>query len=209
MTIMGRAAVRAALIAVLCVFCSSGIARAVDQTAAEEFVAELGRETVDVLQRSDLSYRQSVEEFRQLFERNVDIPTIARFALGRHWPNATEAQKSRYLDLFEDMVVETYARRFHEYSGETMIVLGSRAAGERDILVQSQIVRPAGAPPVNVTWRVRERDGQRQVIDVAVEGVSLAVTQRDEFSSVIQRNGGNIDALLNSMNQTIENARRS
>ncbi len=208
MRIMGRAAVRAASIAVLCVFWSAVPARAVDQTAAQDFVAELGRETVEVLQRPDLTYRQSVEEFRQLFQRHVDIPTIGRFVLGRHWPNATEAQQRQYMELFQDMVIETYARRFHEYAGETLVVVGSRPEGERDVLVETQIVRPAGAPPVNVTWRVRERDGRRQVIDVAVEGVSLAITQRDEFSAVIQRNGGSIDALLNSMNQTIQNARQ-
>ncbi|MCB9947421.1 MAG: ABC transporter substrate-binding protein [Rhodospirillaceae bacterium] len=182
--------------------------RATEPAAAEAFIADLGQETVEVLSRPGLTYRQAVDEVRVIFNRSFDIPTIGRFVLGRHWRNATPAQQQEYLRLFEDMIVETYARRFYDYSGETLRVQGSRPEGDNDVLVQSQIVRPSGAPPVAVVWRVRERDGEHRIIDVVIEGVSMDVTQRDEFSAVIQRNGGNFDALLSSMTETIEQARR-
>jgi phospholipid transport system substrate-binding protein len=103
------------------------------------------------------------------------------------------------------MIVETYARRFSEYSGQTFGITGARPEGERDVKVQSEIRRPDG-PPVAVTWRVRDRGGSFEIVDVEVEGVSMGVTQRNEFSAVIQRNGGSIDALLDAMRQQIQSA---
>jgi phospholipid transport system substrate-binding protein len=78
---------------------------------------------------------------------------------------------------------------------KTLKILGSRPEGETDALVSTQLIRP-DAPPVAVDWRVRQRGSQDKVIDVAVEGVSMSVTQRQEFASVIQRGGGQIEALL-------------
>ena len=77
--------------------------------------------------------------------------------------------------------------------------------GETDSIVSSQII-PPDAPPVAVDWRIRPRGDALKVIDVAVEGVSMSVTQRSEFSSVIQRGGGNIEALLQSLRQRVGEA---
>lgn len=208
MKTIARRTLCAGLGAACCLMLAVSPGRATEPAAAEAFIADLGQETVEVLSRPGLTYRQAVDEVRVIFNRSFDIPTIGRFVLGRHWRNATPAQQQEYLRLFEDMIVETYARRFYDYSGETLRVQGSRPEGDNDVLVQSQIVRPSGAPPVAVVWRVRERDGEHRIIDVVIEGVSMDVTQRDEFSAVIQRNGGNFDALLSSMTETIEQARR-
>src|SRR3546814_20894405 len=96
------------------------------------------------------------------------------------------------------MVLTTYTSRFSEFEGSTFQVGQARAISDRDVLVSSVLTRP-GAPPLNIDWRVRERQDGFQIIDVSVEGVSLAVTQRNEFGSVIQRNGGRFDALLQAL----------
>ena len=149
---------------------------------------------------------RTIAEIPQIPDQAI-IPTIGRFVLGRYWRTASREQQQEYLELFENMVVETYARRFTEYSGETFRVLGSRGEGEGDTMVQSQIVRPAG-PPIQVAWRVRERNGQFRIIDVSIEGVSMAVTQRNEFGAVIQRNGGRIEPLLETLRGRITAARQ-
>ena len=183
-------------------------AGAADESGARAFIDDLGRNAIEVLERPGLTQDQATNEFGALFREGFDIPTIGRFVLGRYWRQASEAQRQEYLNLFETMVVETYARRFRQYSGETLQVNGSRLAGEQDILVDSRIVRPGSAPPVSVVWRVRDRGGSFDIIDVMIEGVSMSVTQRNEFGAIIQRNGGSIDALLDAMEANIESARR-
>ena len=181
---------------------------AADQQAARAFIDDLGRRTISVLEDTSQSFDQVRTQFRSLFLDGFDAATIGRFVLGRYWRGATEEQRQTYQQLFEDMIVETYTRRFREYSGESLRIEGSRPEGDNDVMVQTNIVRPEGGPPVAVTWRVRERDGTFKIIDVVIEGISMSVTQRNEFGSIIQRNGGNINALFDAMRANIEAARR-
>lgn len=174
--------------------------------AAARFVQDLGARAVEILVTPDLRRQETEDRFRALLNEGFDVSYIGRFVLGRYWRSATPEQRQEYLTLFERLIVKVYADRFSEYSGqgldsrETLRILGHRPEGEHDAIVQSQIVRPDG-PPVAVEWRVRERNGQNRIIDVAVEGVSMSVTQRNEFASVIQRGGGSMDALLNALRQ--------
>lgn len=163
---------------------------------ARRFIDRLGEQAIELVEQDRLSSQASVERFRDLFRSNFDIPYISRFVLGRFWNAATEAQRDEYQRLFEDWVVRIYADRFSEYSGERMQVTGARAEGDRDVVVSARIVSPAGGAPVNVDWRVRDRQGSLQVIDVAIENVSMGRTQRNEFESVILRGGGRVEALL-------------
>ena len=90
---------------------------------------------------------------------------------------------------------------FSEYEGQEIEVVGSRAQNERDVLVNS-ILKQASGPDVKVDWRVRQRNGKFRVVDIIVEGVSMALTQRSDFSSVIQRGGGDIEALLSHLRKS-------
>jgi len=141
------------------------------------------------------------EKFRALLDANFDIPRIARFVLGRYWNAASEPERQRFDKLFEQWIVRTYGTRFREYSGEQVKVTGSRAESDTSSVVSSQIIRPNGAPPAKVDWRVRKADdGSYKIVDVNVEGVSMALTQREEIASVIDRNGGSVGGL----NKTLE-----
>ncbi len=180
---------------------------AVDQAAARSFMVELGDQAIQVLRQPGRTEDGTVAAFRQLFQDSFDTNTIGRFVLGRYWQQATPPQQQEYLRLFQEMVVQTYARRFANYSGEVFQVGDTRPVGTNDVLVDTQIVRPDG-PPVTAQWRLRERNGRFQVIDVVVEGVSMSVTQRNEFASVIQRGGGRIEALLDALRNQIAAAQR-
>ena len=93
------------------------------------------------------------------------------------------------------MIVSLYSSRFGAYNGEKFDVSGFRGDGKKDILVTSFIV-PDDGSKVKVDWRIREKNGQMKIIDVIIEGVSMSLTQRSDFSSVIQRGGGKVEALL-------------
>ncbi|MFV3076439.1 MlaC/ttg2D family ABC transporter substrate-binding protein [Niveispirillum fermenti] len=173
--------------------------------AAAGFVQSLGDKAIATLADPKVNDEQAKTVFRELLNENFDINTISRFVLGRYWNVANDAQKKEYQTLFEQMIVEVYAERFSQYAGESFKVGGAQAAGANDAVVMSQVLRPNG-PPVNVSWRVRNRDGNFKIIDVIVENVSMSVTQRSEFASVIESNGGRFDALLAALRQRIQTA---
>ena len=162
---------------------------------AETFITKLADDGIGFLADETITTAKQKAAFRKLLNRNFDLNTIARFSLGRHWRTANKAQRDEYVSLFKDMIVDVYSQRFSDYEGQTLTVSGSRKEGERDILVHSLLEQDAG-PDVKVDWRVRKRDGRYKVVDVIVEGVSMALTQRSDFSSVVQRGGGKMEALL-------------
>ena len=165
------------------------------EAKAEAFVSNLTNQGIGFLSDSAASPAQQKESFRKLLNSNFDMNTIARFSLGSNWKQASKAQRSEYMKLFNKMIVNVYSQRFSEYEGQEIQVVGSRSQNERDVLVNS-ILKQTSGPDVKVDWRVRQRNGKFRVVDIIVEGVSMALTQRSDFSSVIQRGGGDIEALL-------------
>ncbi len=178
-----------------------------DQAGARAFMVELGQRAIQVLQQPGHNQEATVAAFRTLFQSSFDTATIGRFALGRYWQQATPEEQQEYLRLFQEMIVQTYARRFSGYSGEIFQVGNTQPVSDHDVMVDTQIIRE-GAPPIPAQWRLRERDGRFQVIDVVVEGVSMTVTQRNEFASVIQRGGGHVEALIQALRNQIAQAQR-
>jgi phospholipid transport system substrate-binding protein len=175
-------------------------ARAEDAAPSPEvqFVQKMGDKALVQLTDKTLSRAARSARAHQILRDNFDIPTIARFALGPYWREATEAEKTEYMSLFESMIVETYATRFEDYSGQSFKVDGARNDDERNSMVSSKIIQKGG-PPVSVEWHIRKKDGHMKVVDVIVEKISMSVTQRDDFVSVIQGSGGKVSALIESM----------
>jgi phospholipid transport system substrate-binding protein len=160
------------------------------------FIADLGTRAIGVLTSAG-SEADRERQFRALFEEGVDVPEISRFVLGPYWRTATDAQRAEFTKLFETYVVHAYSVRFNAYAGQQLKVGSARPEGDNASLVQSQIALPSGGqPPVRVDWRVSGHGNAYKISDVTVEGVSMALTQRQEFASVIQRGGGQLDALL-------------
>lgn len=169
-------------------------------TAPISFVQQLGDKALSSLTAKNIDENERQKRVRTLLQENFDIRTIGRFALGTYWKLTTEKQKDEYFKLFEDMIVRTYSQRFAEYSGQSFQVGNAIPVSEKDSIVQSQIIQKDG-PPVNVEWHVRKKNGAMKIVDVKVESISMGVTQRSDFSAVIQRGGGDIEALLDSLRE--------
>lgn len=170
---------------------------------AQQFISNLGDQAIKALTDSSASRAEREDKSRELLKDYFSVPTIARFVLGRYWNDATPEQQQEYLKLFEDLIVQTYVSRFSDYKGETLTVGRAVVSDGGDVVVSSEISRPGGAQPVNVDWRVRQRDGAFKIVDVFVEGVSMGVTQRQEFASVIRNNNNQISGLLDEMRRRI------
>jgi len=167
-------------------------------------ISNLGSRALEVLGKG-APQSQRVARFRELLREDFDVPGIGRFVLGRYWNTATEEQRAEFVKLFEAYIALAYANRLAEYTGETFKVTGSRPDADGAI-VSSQILRPAGAPPVKVDWRLTGQNGTYKISDVSVDGISMAVTQRSEFASVIQHNGGQIQGLIAMLREKTGNA---
>lgn len=161
---------------------------------AENFIRDLGEAAISTLETTTGDEDARKAAFKTILSDNFDMDTIARFAMGRYWGSADDAQRREYQRLFRSMVIDVYTQRFSDYSDQKFAVIGSRPAG-RDFIVNSHIVSLGSTKPVKVDWRVR----RGKVIDVIVEGVSMSVTQRSEFASIIQRNGGQVASLIDHL----------
>ena len=161
---------------------------------ADDFIRKVGNEAIQSLTNQTLNDEQRKERFREILNRTFKIRLIARFTLGRYWRRATKEQRKEYVGLFEDFVVMAYAARFRDYSGENFSVGIVRDINTSDKLVSSKLVLKDGTA-IPVHWRVRSGDTYK-IIDVLVEGVSMAITQREEFAAIINQRGGEVEGLL-------------
>ena len=181
-----------ALVVFVTVLGTAGIARAAANDAAL-FINQLGNQAINTLRATNLTLDQRESRFRSLLSQGFDLRFIGRFVLGRYWRRATPDQKNDYIALYGEYLLQVYSARLGGYSGETLTVTGVRAASEKDFLVSTTLARPSG-PAIAADWRVRVIDGQFRIIDIMVEGISMAITQRSEFASVVKRDG--LDGLL-------------
>ena len=162
---------------------------------AKGFIKGLAQEGIGFLSNETLDDVARKKSFEKLLNRSFDMSTIGRFAMGRYWKTATKAQRNQYQKLFKAMIIQVYSKRFGEYQGQSIEVKSARPEGKHDILVQSMIV-PKNGEKIRLDWRVRPKKGRFKVVDVIVEGVSMALTQRSDFASVIQRGGGDVGVLI-------------
>jgi phospholipid transport system substrate-binding protein len=166
---------------------------------AEAFIGTLGTEAIQVL-GPGVPQQQRLARFRELFHDDFDLPEIGRFVLGRYWRTATPDEQREFLSLFEEYIVRAYSARLGQYGGEPFRVVGARPDGGETI-VNSQIVEQNG-PPIGVDWYLAQTPDGYKITDVYVSGVSMAVTERDEFAAVIQRQGG-VAGLLAQLRQKL------
>ncbi len=180
------------LILILALVAMTGIASAAHATvpagSASQFIHQLGSQAIATLQTPGITLGEREARFRGILRQGFDVPFIGRFVLGRYWKQTPPEVREDYLNLFSEYVLQIYSARLGGYAGETLTVLSERPAGAKDVVVSTRIVRPSG-PPITAEWRVRVTNNRLRIIDVSIEGVSMVVTQRSEFASVIQRNG--------------------
>ncbi len=169
-----------------------------DLKSAEKTVQNFTDSAISFISDENLSQAQKTSKFKSLLIQNFDIKSIARFSLGKYWRQTKAEQKTKYLSSFQQMIIKVYSSRFSDYNGQKLSVTGSREQGKRDMLVHSLITQENG-PDIKIDWRLRKKNGRNQIIDIIVEGVSMALTQRSDFDSVIQRGGGKVQVLLDHL----------
>jgi phospholipid transport system substrate-binding protein len=177
-----------------------------DAVAADPslFMSEMWKRAGEILGKK-ATQTERLARFRELFQANFDGPGIARFVLGRYWRSASQDEQQEFLRLFEDYVVFAYGTRFSSLNGETLKIRGNRAE-DSGVIVSTEMINPGGEAPVKIDWRLVTDNGVFKINDVVIEGISMMVTQRSEFASVIQRHGGKVSGLLSLMRERTKTA---
>ncbi len=175
-------------------------AASADQAA--EFIQSLADQAIEVLRAKDSTLAEREDRFRALLKDRFAVRTIGRFVVGPYWRKATPEQRTTYMELFSDWIVKTYAVRFGGYTNEKFTITGTRVnPADQDIFVGTRIGKPDSSVAYRANWRVRQMNGSYKIIDVEVEGISMALTQQGEFKSVARRKG--MDGLLQVLRERI------
>lgn len=168
-----------------------GRALAFGAAEASALVEQVAQEITRII-NSGQSESAMIRDFERMMVRYGDMPTIAQSVLGPPARGATPGQIAAFAEAFQGYMARKYGRRFREFVGGTVTVTAAQDTG-RFVEVLSTVSIP-GQGPFEVRFRVWDRSGKPLFIDLLIEGVSLVISERSEIGSLLDRNGGSIDA---------------
>ena len=170
--------------------------KATEQTSPQEavtFVEWLGNKAVTILSSGKTGVpAKRRAALRELIRAGFDLGLTSQFVLGKTWGQASPEQRAEFQELFTEYLLSSYARHLGSYRAETLTIVASHLVDGGDVLVETSIEHDDKA--TKAVWRVRAQHGEYKIIDVVFDGISLAVTIRREFASVIKHRG--LDGLL-------------
>ena len=148
---------------------------------------------------------ERIEKLKIIAGETVDINAIGYYTLGSYRKNINDKQITEYENLFEQYFLKSFSSRLAEYSNPEIEVVSKKKINENYTMVSSILVSTEQRPEVKIDWRVYTKDSKNPLIrDLIIEGLSLARTQKEEFSSIIQSNDGDINALFDTLRSFIK-----
>ena len=152
----------------------------------------------------NLSKEARIKKLKEIANDTVDIRGIGFYSLGAYRKNLNSEQLEKYQEVFRDYFLKSFSSRLAEYSNPEIEVNSKKKINENYTIVSSTLVSTDSRPEVKIQWRVYTKDPNNLLIrDLIIEGLSLARTQKEEFSSIINSNDGNIEALLKNLENFI------
>jgi phospholipid transport system substrate-binding protein len=162
---------------------------------SETYVQQNINVGLQILNDNSLSPAQRRDKFRSFILQLTDMKRIAMFTLGRYRRGAADQDINDFVSAFTEYANAVYEHHLAKYKGQTMKVTSSTDRSPTDHIVNVQVPGTNGGQPINAAFRVMTDAGKPVVVDVEVEGVWLAITQRDQFAGYLQQNGGDLPAL--------------
>ena len=167
------------------------------------FVQETVNSASEALNKR-LSKEEKMEKLKIIAKKTVDIQGIGNYSLGSYRKTISDQKKDEYFDIFEKYFLKTFASRLAEYTDPKIRVDSQKKLNEKYTMVSSVLLSTAKRPEVKINWRVVTKNPDNPlIIDVIIEGVSLAKVQREEFNSIIQNNDGDINVLLKNLKEFV------
>ena len=169
-----------------------------------EFIDSISNEASGILS-SKLSDNEKVTKLKIIAENSVDIDGVGLYTLGKHRKTLTDEQKIEYKKLFKEYFLKSFSGRLVVYNDAKIAVLSEEVKNEKYTIVYSKLIGSADRPEVKIDWRVYTKNPEKPLIrDLVIEGLSLARTQKEEFNSIIENNGGDISALFANLRKFLE-----
>jgi len=184
---------------ILAMVAAMAAGRAEAQGTAAGFISQLAADAVPVLTNPSLPEKEREQKFRELLDKGFDMRELSQLVLGRYWRQASPAEQEEFKGLLEAYLIRIYADRFSEFQNVALEVGNTRQDQGTDFV--SSTMRQTSGPPVQLEWRVEKLGGRYVITDLVVEGVSMVITQRSEFASVIRQRGGQVSGLLDLLRQ--------
>ena len=151
------------------------------------------------------SKEEKISKLKEIASQTVDIKGIGSYTLGAYRKTISNDQMEKYEFLFEQYFLKSFASRLAEYSNPEIEVTSKKKLNQNYTMVSSVLVSTEQRPEVTIVWRIYTKNPENLLIrDLIIEGLSLARTQKEEFSSIIQSNDGDINALFDTLKEFIK-----
>ncbi len=166
-----------------------------------QFIQELSNEAITNLKFGPAATdAERAAKLKPLLEQYFDMPSIAKYMLGSYWPKASAEQQSEFTAALTDFLSLAYAKRFADYNGHEMEIGRVRKEDDGRTIVFTKVALP-NSEIARVDWVVEAAEQPYHIVDIRVEGLSLAETHRQEFASLISQNGGDISKLIDALHK--------
>ena len=168
-----------------------------------KLITEIVNEASKILSSSD-PVESKIIKLNNIAETNVDINGIGMYTLGKYRKNLNEDQKIKYNKLFKSYFLKSFSSRLVDYSDPKINVVSEKKLNDKYTIVTTVLEETSKNPEIKIDWRIYTKNPARPLIrDLIVEGLSLARTQKEEFRSIIQNNGDDINSLFKSLEEFI------
>ena len=166
---------------------------------ADVFIQSTVNRAAETLNGS-FTKEERIKKLKEIAKETVDIKGIGFYSLGSHRKNVSKDQLTSYMNIFEEYFLKSFSSRLAEYSNPEIEVNSKKKLNENYTIVSSTLVATESRPEVKIEWRVNTKNPENLLIrDLIIEGLSLARTQKEEFSSIINSNDGDIEVLLKNL----------
>ena len=170
------------------------------------FIQELVDDAVKTLSDKSLTEKEKNEVIEKIAVENVDIKALGLYTLGKIRKELDENSMKNYQNIFQKYFLKSLTSRLTDYSSQKFEVVDSELKSSNYTIVKSKIVESVKSPEIKVDWRVYTKNPEKPLIrDLVVEGLSLARTQKEEFSSILNSNNNDINALINKLEEFVSN----
>ena len=170
------------------------------------FINELVNDAIATLSNKNISILEKNKKIETIASQNVDVKALSMYTLGPIRKNLDQITLKKYQNLFEKYFLKSLTSRLTDYSSQKFEVLGAEQKSETYTIVSSRIVEGPSQLEIKIDWRVYTKNPEKPLIrDLSVEGLSLAKTQKEEFSSILNSNNNDINILFEKLEDFIKN----
>ena len=172
---------------------------------ADVFVQSTVNRASQILSKN-ISKEEKINQLKSIAKETVDIRGVGFYSLGSVRKNLNDSQKIQYSKLFEDYFLKSFSSRLAEYTNPEIEVNNKKVLNKNYTIVNSLLKGTSERPEIKIDWRIYTKDPKNPLIrDLIIEGLSLARTQKEEFSSILESNNGDINALFKTLENFSEN----